>query len=915
MNEDWISPLEILETVRRRPLALLAVAFLGAFFALTWASTQTPVYRASATILVDNSMPQGGLLGKLAEMTQTDGPGAVLGILRSGTLAGMVVQPPSDGRLGIPGHPEYTRRLGLTTIVEDTSYSPLATFLRRMARMEVSEGRVFAALDRIEPGAPRVLEVEFIEQDRIRIRVPGSGQSAVEMSFEPEKPLHLLGVDLRLATIGDVHGRTFAIQSLIPEAAQRRVASSLSIDQDEKNPGVIQLHVDDSDPHRAADIANALAENFLVLNAERGERRASKTIDLIQKQLDRETDALEQAERELVRLQEEDPTSIDIDAATHSLIDQLKEFEIAKKRVVVLEGVVRDVVGEMHAGNSSALSRLSHEIDDQVSLTFVKQIADLMAERQLITRRDGGGYKELLTRRVMDSEKTESELRRMYTFLADLIESLKSGDMAALARVHSEHNPSALILSDPLTSVLLNHIGEQQTEMVKLGQDLKPEHPQMATLAVTVKILEEQVLTQLESRLTYVAKSLEYQEQILQTQRALIDEHESDEISKLDAAITSFAGFALEHLEARLAGLANESQVIDAQIAAIEEELARLPEAQRRLAGPLRRFETHKEVVTFLLKSQREAEISQASSGYSADVIDPAPTPFQRLKPRTTLDMLLGALLGSAAGLGLLLMHQRAHGALASAAALADATGLVVLAAIPDERNRERDAFLALRDQPDGVEAEAIRGLRAKLRTPRHDGGRIRSLTIASCQPASGRTMLVANLALAIARGGERVLLLEADLRTPRLAEVLELPQGRGLVQILRENVPWRACARPILDTRLHVIPAGALEERADDLISTEQFDALLEDLSFSYDVILVDLPNIDEYSDLQTLGHRLDAAILFYRRDGAKRSRVQDALLDLEECGVPLAGCVLAGAPAPRRTRRWRAARSRKAV
>jgi Mrp family chromosome partitioning ATPase/LPS O-antigen subunit length determinant protein (WzzB/FepE family) len=276
--------------------------------------------------------------------------------------------------------------------------------------------------------------------------------------------------------------------------------------------------------------------------------------------------------------------------------------------------------------------------------------------------------------------------------------------------------------------------------------------------------------------------------------------------------------------------------------------------------------------------------------------------PTSPSSPKTTLDLVIGGIAGLLVGIALALIAEQLDSRVRRAEEVEDALNLPVLATIPRSRVMKRGEPLSPAD------LEAFRLLRTNLRY--RSGGRdIRSVLLTSAGSGSGKTTVALHLAAtAAAVVGGRVLLIEADLRRPRLSNLLGLPEEHGLSTALAESTPLEAAVVTVpgsqrsngagpdgdgdLPGSFDVLTAGPPTAHASELLSTRQMGELLRTASEGYDLTIVDGPPPGLVSDVIPLIKQVDAVVLVARlgRENSpelKRLRAQLRDLGVEPVGV----------------------------
>ena len=189
---------------------------------------------------------------------------------------------------------------------------------------------------------------------------------------------------------------------------------------------------------------------------------------------------------------------------------------------------------------------------------------------------------------------------------------------------------------------------------------------------------------------------------------------------------------------------------------------------------------------------------------------------------------------------------------------------------------------------------EELRALRTQLliRWYNREAAR-KALVVASPGPGEGRSYLAANLAIVFSQLGARVVLVDADMRNPRQAQIFGLPAGHGLSTILSGRTDQTAFPVAGL-ARLSVLPAGPLPPNPQELLSRPTFGALLKDLQSAYDVLILDTPPASRYADAQSITFRAGDALVVTRRNHTSVEAASKAVRELAATGARVVGTVI---------------------
>jgi capsular exopolysaccharide synthesis family protein len=272
-------------------------------------------------------------------------------------------------------------------------------------------------------------------------------------------------------------------------------------------------------------------------------------------------------------------------------------------------------------------------------------------------------------------------------------------------------------------------------------------------------------------------------------------------------------------------------------------------------------------------------------------VIDAPALPTTPVFPRTKLTMLVALLLGLGLGLGAALLRESLATKIESADDLAQVSGLPVFAEIPAESSvlkmhSAEDLATLPRLQP---VAEALRDLRTNLLFTDES---IRSIVVTSPDGSHGKTTVAFGLAATLARAGARTILVDADLRRGRVAELLELPHSPGLMDVLLGEVDLERAIKSTPD-RLDVLVGGRRSADPGELL-TQAFPSVLGKLEREYDAVIIDATPVVPISDARIVARYSDATVLVARAGGASRRQVRAAVERLELISVKPTAAVL---------------------
>jgi succinoglycan biosynthesis transport protein ExoP len=204
---------------------------------------------------------------------------------------------------------------------------------------------------------------------------------------------------------------------------------------------------------------------------------------------------------------------------------------------------------------------------------------------------------------------------------------------------------------------------------------------------------------------------------------------------------------------------------------------------------------------------------------------------------------------------------------------------------------------LIVRSEPNGRLAEEFRSLRTNLQFLDVDRS-LKSMVISSSTEGEGKTTTAVNLALAIADAGSDVLVIDGDLRRPRLADTLRIDGGVGLTDVLIGRVDLDDALQQWGDGHVTVLPAGAIPPNPSELLQSQAMERLLAVLQERFTTIVIDAPPLLPVSDAAILSHRAAGTIMVCAAGSTTKGQLGDAIGKVERVGGRVLGVVLTKLP-----------------
>lgn len=190
---------------------------------------------------------------------------------------------------------------------------------------------------------------------------------------------------------------------------------------------------------------------------------------------------------------------------------------------------------------------------------------------------------------------------------------------------------------------------------------------------------------------------------------------------------------------------------------------------------------------------------------------------------------------------------------------------------------------------------EAYKSLRASVRFALRGNG-CKRISMTSAMANEGKSITILNLAISVAMDGQKVLLIDADLRRPSQARMLVEKATPGLSNVLAGMVSVEEAIRPEMYPNLDMLFSGDVPPNPSELLGSEKMRELIEGMSEKYDYILVDTPPVNLVSDAAIVTNLLDGVLLLVRQGKSHRDELKRAISNLELTGITPMGIVFNG-------------------
>ena len=274
-------------------------------------------------------------------------------------------------------------------------------------------------------------------------------------------------------------------------------------------------------------------------------------------------------------------------------------------------------------------------------------------------------------------------------------------------------------------------------------------------------------------------------------------------------------------------------------------------------------------------------------------VVEPAQIPTQPVGTRMAYNILLAMTIGLVLSASAAVLLEYLDDSLKTADDVRHTLGLKVLGSLARIQGDEYLDKLVVAREPRSPAAEAYRVLRTNLQFSA--GSTLRTFLVTSANPLEGKSLTTANLAVALAQSGQRVILVDADMRRPTQHHIFGLENQVGLSNVLEGgDVSLEELVQPVAMSDLSVITSGPIPDHPSDLIGSERMSNLTELLQQYADVVVFDSPPVMAVADAAILASRLDGVLLVVDAGSTRRGAARHCKETLDSVGAHLLGVAI---------------------
>ena len=313
-----------------------------------------------------------------------------------------------------------------------------------------------------------------------------------------------------------------------------------------------------------------------------------------------------------------------------------------------------------------------------------------------------------------------------------------------------------------------------------------------------------------------------------------------------------------------------------------------------------RQAESSKHMYELLIKRFKETTLAEEMKTGNIRVIDQAEVPGSPVKPNKKRNLMLAAVLGLMAGIGFAFLLEHLDNTIKLPEEVKEYLDVPYLGPIPqfDTREGRMDGMLAdmiTVHSPKSTASESFRGIRTGLLFSSVENDP-RVILVTSAEPAEGKTLCAANLAVTMAQSGSRVAIIDCDMRRPKMHTVFQIDRNTGVSNVMTGARDLSEVVYNNGIPNLSVVPCGPIPPNPSELLGSKRMAEFIEELKGSYERVIIDSPPLTAVTDSAVLAQVCDGVVMVVRAGVTTRHAVQNAVSQLKSLNVRILGALLNG-------------------
>lgn len=540
----------------------------------------------------------------------------------------------------------------------------------------------------------------------------------------------------------------------------------------------------------------------------------------------------------------------------------------------------------------SQIVRISFDArDPQVASDFVNTLAQTVIDQSVDARRQAA--------------------REINEWLRPRIQELKSKLDNSEAALDAYTRSAGLVLTEGQDNLAADRLRTMQDELSRAQADriAKQAELEQSSNSAADTTTENSAVREYETKLTDLRRQLADVSSILQPQSYKVLRLQA-QIAQLESAVQTETQRMRRVSESEFRAAQRRERDLAAAWAKQSAAVSSMTSRMTRYNSLKHETESNRQFYDAMLQKVNDAGIASAVRQSNILLVAPARPAIRPYKPNVPLNLSIGLFAGLVLAVGTVMLSEQSNSRLRAPGESGVYLNIPELGTIPHAQSLESTVRKMLGSKSGPVEriaweqrfselSEAFRGAAASIDSAREGGGATDVLVVSSALPGEGKTTVASNLAIALTEIRGSVLLIDGDMRRPRLHKVFGLSNSWGLSDILREQndadeLPMDVLTKNTNVPRLHLLPSGPCTDSVFSLLYSERMSRLMRRFRQEFDYVIVDAPPCLEFADARILARHASGVLLVLRANYADKKAALAATQRFFLDGVPIVGTIL---------------------
>lgn len=522
----------------------------------------------------------------------------------------------------------------------------------------------------------------------------------------------------------------------------------------------------------------------------------------------------------------------------------------------------------------------------------------------------------------IDQEKMA--IRYSYKFIDDQIDEISENLKKSEEELLDYKSKNRLLSMNENSSQIVDLLSQLEVEKVNVDLELNQYQDKLGAIENEYKdkgYFDQTYLTPERSSEAYtpfsslMLKLADLEVQRIETLNRKLESHPEvvkidEQIAEIKNRLSSFNQNTITAYQIIINTLKAKQNNLEGLVSKYNSQLSSLPAKENKYAELLREKSVYEKVYTLLIDKREELKLAELSKLQDIAVVEPAQIPLTAVFPNKQFNLSIGIFAGFVCGIFLIVAVELNNKKKLHLDDLENEYLIPIFSIIPNyskelkkriyNSKKIEDRFVVMMNTAEGYK-ETYRILRTKIYNSKN---KIKTLMFTSCEENSGKTTVVANLALLLVQSDKKVLMIDCDLKRGRLTNMFNVSKNSpGIITAAKEqkiNPMIYSLIKPSKNNGaakydLHLIPPGGILDNSSEILESEIFAKIIKNIeTLQYDYILIDTPPVNRVVDPLIIAKYVKDAILIVRDDYTMKDSFKWGVHELKQTGIKIHGIVI---------------------